>query len=217
MMIATFKRDDLLPDLLHHLTTTPPPSLRQILVVWQNIDVPLPPCLSPSALDDYSLSGVPVSVRLSRVNSMNERFRPLLDWAEPVKTHAVMIMDDDIILRRQSLEWGYQEFLAANPIGSPVDSGKIVGFSGRDFEWGDDGWKYTVQPQRSYSIVLSNAAWFKTEWLERYWGDDTEMLGLRKYVDKGALPILRCFESFNSCGRADTPVVRQSSTATTSS
>ncbi|GAA6022372.1 hypothetical protein JCM11491_003239 [Sporobolomyces phaffii] len=186
LFIATYQRDLLLPPLLKHLTSTPPPSLRQILVIWQNVDRPVPDFLSPGALDEYSTSGVAVSVRKSWKNSMNERFRPVLDWGEPIATDAVMILDDDVVLRKDALEWGYQQFVAANGRGSGGGPGRIVGFTARDFELRDGidaEWAYVTKPRTSYSMVLSNAAFFKKEWLVRYWQDSTEMRRLRDYVD----------------------------------
>lgn len=186
MMVATYKRDDLLQPLLRHLTTSPPPSLRAIILIWQNVGSPLPAFLLPEALADYSGEGVNVSVRISVVNSMNERFRPILGWGERIKTEAVMIMDDDVILRKEALEWGYQAYLEANPLGSDSNQGRLTGFAGRDFRsLGGGEWLYVLQPRESYSMVLSNAAWLRREWLEKYWDSSEEMKELRDYVDKG--------------------------------
>ncbi|GAA6060087.1 hypothetical protein JCM10212_003048 [Sporobolomyces blumeae] len=182
MMIATYKRNRLLPPLLRHLTSSPPPSLRQIVIVWQNVGEDLPDFLEPRALDEWSTSGVVVSVRKSWKNSMNERFRPILDWGEDVRTNAVMIMDDDVVLRKGVLEWGYQEFVEANKNGP----GKIVGFSGRDFEPAVDEpekWSYLAKPREAYSMILSNAAFLRKEWLVKYWDASSEMDSLRRYVD----------------------------------
>ncbi|GAA5953054.1 hypothetical protein JCM21900_005053 [Sporobolomyces salmonicolor] len=181
MVIATYKRDALLTQLLKHLTTKPPPSLRHIVIVWQNVGSPLPDFLNQRSLDQYSTSGVAVTVRKSWKNSMNERFRPLLNWGQDIVSDAVMIMDDDIVLRKEALEWGYQQFVAANDHGK----GRIVGFTGRDFEEKEDGTlEYVVKPRASYSMVLSNAAWLRKEWLAKYWEDTQEMNSLRNYVDE---------------------------------
>ncbi|GAA5917240.1 Jip5p, partial [Sporobolomyces salmoneus] len=178
MIIATYQRDLLLPPLIKHLTSTPPPSLRQIVIVWQNVDLPLPDFLSPQSLGEYSTSGVAVTVRKSWKNSMNERFRPILDWGHEIATNSVFIMDDDVVLRKGALEWGYQQF---------VESGRkrIVGFSPREFERGEkEGeWKYLTKPTSTYSMILSNAAFFDKSWLEKYWEDSNEMTSLRNYVD----------------------------------
>lgn len=125
---------------------------------------------------------------------MNERFRPELDWGTPIKTPHVMIMDDDVVLRRSTLEWGYQQFLLANPTsGADLDRGRIVGFTGRDFvETIEGGWSYVTQPKSSYSLVLSNAAWLKREWLEMYWDPSRQMSDLRDYVDQGPFPSSPC-------------------------
>lgn len=195
MIIATHQRDALLLPLIEHLITTPPPSLRQIVFIWQNVGAPLPDFLNATALEHYSESGVEVKVRVSRKNSMNERFRPLADWHQHIKTRAVMIMDDDVALRRETLEWGYQQWKEFNDAGyGGPTKGKIVGFAGRDAEhMGAGKWSYIVQPRSTYSMVLSNAAWFKRDWLEKYWEDSQEMKGLRDYVDKGESR--RCFLS----------------------
>lgn len=104
-----------------------------------------------------------------------------------------MIMDDDIVLRKSVLEWGYGVFLEHNTLlrrGNPR-GGRIVGFTGRDFIRGPKGaswkWDYNFQPRETYSLVLSNAAWFKKEWLEIYWSDRKEMTDLRDFVDDGGL------------------------------
>ncbi|GAA6037343.1 hypothetical protein JCM8097_008521 [Rhodosporidiobolus ruineniae] len=182
MMLATYNRDQNLQPLLKHLTTSPPPSLRHIVLIWQNVGRALPDFLNSTALAAYSTSGVAVTVRVSEKNSMNERFRPLRDWDEEVYTDAVMIMDDDVVLRRDALEWGYQEFVRANERGE----GRLVGFTGRDFEEKKGGkeWEYVVRPKTTYSMVLSNAAWLKKEWLQKYWEETDEMRGLRDYVDE---------------------------------
>jgi hypothetical protein len=118
---------------------------------------------------------------------MNERFRPVLDWGQEIETNTVMIMDDDVVLRKEALEWGYQQFLEANKYGP----GRIVGFSPREFEKVGGGggkaneWKYLTKPRESYSMILSNAAFLKKEWLTKYWEDSQEMRQLRNYVDSG--------------------------------
>lgn len=206
MIIATHKRDYLLQPLLRHLTTNPPPSLKQIALVWQNIGQALPEFLSSDALDKLTMeSGVVVSVRESKRNSMNERFRPLLDWDAPILTKTVMIMDDDVVLRRGTLEWAYQVFKSHNiDRDDGDDQGRMVGFAGRDVQRrkesneGSGGkWNYVVQPHETYSMVLSNAAFLKTSWLKRYWSDTEEMQFLRDYVDQGKH---RAEHSLERCG-----------------
>jgi hypothetical protein len=187
MIIATFNRDALLPTLISHLATIPPPSLRHIVLVWQNVERPLPDFLSPSSLiQDYP--AIPITVRISSQNSMNERFRPMLDWGEEIKTEAVMIMDDDVVLRLASIEWGYHVFRYHNRIDEL--GGGIVGFTGRDYAEASPmnqlyKWDYVFQPTNSYSMVLSNAAWFRRSWLHLYWSQTREIEELRTFVDDG--------------------------------
>lgn len=181
--MASYKRDENLPPLIKHLTTNPPCSLRHLVIVWQNVGVDLPDFLNATALERYSTSGVVVTVRKSKKNSMNERFRPMLDWDEEIYTRAVMIVDDDVVLRKDALEWGYQEFEKAAQVGES----RLTGFMARDFDGEQGDWSYTLRPKKTYSMVLSNAAWLKKEWLEKYWEDSAEMRSLRDYVDEGTL------------------------------
>ncbi|KAK4056816.1 hypothetical protein OIO90_002066 [Microbotryomycetes sp. JL221] len=182
MIIATYNRDQLLPDLINHLTINPPQSLRQILFVWQNVDRPLPPLLQADSLETLSTRGVVVSVRQSKRNSMNERFRPELEWGEEIPTRTVMIVDDDVVLRKDSLEWGFQHFKLYN---EQLGQQRIVGFAGRDYETLPDGTlDYVVQPRFTYSMVLSNAAWLSRDWLYAYWADTPLMTRMRDYVDE---------------------------------
>lgn len=196
--------------LTHLLHPSPPPSLAQIVIVWQNVGEPLPAFLQPGALEALAAStGMGVYVRRSERNSMNERFRPLLDWGHEIETRAVMILDDDVVLTKDTLEWGWYEWRRANPTLPPSSSslrragrgGRLVGFTGRDFRYrskksgegpggvaGQEGpgrWEYVIQPELRYGLVLSNAAWMKTEWLEHYWADTHEMKKLRGHVDEG--------------------------------
>ncbi|BGP07820.1 hypothetical protein JCM10049v2_003661 [Rhodotorula toruloides] len=180
MVMASYKRDENLPPLIKHLTTNPPCSLRHLVIVWQNVGVDLPDFLNATALERYSTSGVVVTVRKSKKNSMNERFRPMLDWDEEIYTRAVMIVDDDVVLRKDALEWGYQEFEKAAQVGES----RLTGFMARDFDGEQGDWSYTLRPKKTYSMVLSNAAWLKKEWLEKYWEDSAEMRSLRDYVDE---------------------------------
>lgn len=193
IVLATYERDALLPKLLAHLRQGKIPQLREIVLVWQNVGRELPDFLQDDELNPRTPKGrprhrVPVTVRQSKRNSMNERFRPVTDWDTPIKTEAVMILDDDVVLTWDALSWGYERFLEANPRGSDPWQGRITGFSGREFQAASDGkLKYLWAPKKSYSMVLSNAAWFRREWLEFYWSSESqEMRGLRDYVDEGA-------------------------------
>ncbi|SCZ93154.1 BZ3500_MvSof-1268-A1-R1_Chr6-2g08494 [Microbotryum saponariae] len=199
MIIATYQRDEILHSLLVYLTRNPPHSLRHLVIVWQNVGVPLPEFLQPSGIKSLVApilrDRINVVVRASKVNSMNERFRPLLDWDQEIPTEDVMIFDDDLVLPWTTIEWGYQRFLE--------NQERIVGFTGRDYiaphdklltgvdeEAENDPSEgspidYNAQPTRTYSMVLSNAAFMKKKWLEHYWQGTQEYRMLRNYVDEG--------------------------------
>ncbi|KDE05178.1 hypothetical protein MVLG_04420 [Microbotryum lychnidis-dioicae p1A1 Lamole] len=198
MIIATYQRDEILHSLLAYLTRNPPHSLRHLVIVWQNVGIPLPEFLQPSGIKSLVApilrDRINVVVRASKVNSMNERFRPLLDWDQEIPTEDVMIFDDDLVLPWTTIEWGYQRFRE--------NQERIVGFAGRDYIaphdkllTGVDGKAendpsegspvdYNAQPTRVYSMVLSNAAFMKKKWLEHYWQGTQEYRMLRNYVDE---------------------------------
>ncbi|SCV67806.1 BQ2448_5417 [Microbotryum intermedium] len=204
MIIATYQRHQILLSLMSYLTRNPPSSLRHLVIVWQNVGVPLPEFLQPSALESLVAPilrhRLNVVVRTSKVNSMNERFRPLLDWDQDIPTEDVMIFDDDLVLPWTTIEWGYQRFLE--------NQERIVGFTGRDYiaphdristavdaeaendlSEGNSGdldlpIDYNAQPTKAYSMVLSNAAFMKKKWMQHYWQGTQEMQELRDYVDE---------------------------------
>lgn len=186
IVIATYQRDHLIPSLLSHLITSPPPSLKAIVLIWQNVGTPLPSFLEPSALTKLTAHNpsLTISVRISEKNSMNERFK---FSTESIQTESVLILDDDIVLTNSVLEWGYQEFLLVNPLGTDAKDGRITGFTPRDFVEITRGieWEYLLRSKESYSMILSNAAWIRTEWMELYWAQTEEMIKLREYVDEG--------------------------------
>lgn len=197
LIIPTYKHTHLLEKLLTHLVhPKPPPSLHQIVLVWQNVGVPLPAFLEPAALAQIRHdTGVAVAVRLSQRNSKNEQFRPLRGWGEPILTRAVMLLDDDVVLRKETIEWGWHEFARANPALSrrAPRTGRMVGFQGRDWihhphrvAEGEE-WEFNSHPEDRVGLVLTSGAWVKTEWLEHYWADSKEMLQLRTYVDRSKL------------------------------
>lgn len=140
-------------------------------------------------------AGIPVTVRLASYKSLNERFRPLKNWGEGIRTRGVMVLDDNVVLRKQAIEWGWHEWVRANhphPKKSPR-AGRLVGFTGRDWLHHTDRigqeaeFELTGRPKERVGMVLTNAAWLKTEWLEAYWDQGQEMTLLRSHVDQGQL------------------------------
>lgn len=197
LIIPTYKHVHLLEKLLNHLThPKPPPSLAQIVIVWLNVGTPTPDYLQPDALAQLrQATGVPVSVRLSQRNSKNEQFRPLKNWGVPITTRAVMVLEDNLVLRKETIEWGWHEWVRQNP---PLSrrvprTGRLVGFQGKDWHhhphrasYGEE-WEFTRHPEGRVGLILTSGAWIKTEWLEQYWDDNSEMIELRNYVDSGKL------------------------------
>lgn len=157
----------------------------------------MPDYLQPAALAALrDQTGVPVAVRLSQRHSRNERFRPFLNWGQHIQTRAVMVLDDDVVLRKGTIEWGWHQFAAANPHLSrrALRTGRIVGFQGKDWHHhphqraDEEEWEFVGHPEKGVGLVLTSGAWLKTEWLEHYWDDSKEMQDLRTYVDKSEHP-----------------------------
>jgi hypothetical protein len=167
--MATYKRLELLPKVLLGYTSGHLPSLHSIIIVWQDTTTP-PPAGLTSPDPPYP---VPLHVRISTVNSMNERFR--ID--ERLETQAIFMVDDDLVLQQADLEWGFRVWQQAGR------DRRIVGFSARDYTVTPAGYQFNVMPTVEYSMVLSNAAFFDRTFFELYWSDGAERF--RKHVDEG--------------------------------
>ncbi|GAA99458.1 glycosyltransferase family 64 protein [Mixia osmundae IAM 14324] len=205
VVMATYKRPQLLKASLEHLTSGSLPSLAGVLVIWQDTSTPPPAWLTHPSNGTHF--GAPVWVRISEHNSMNERFRP----DSRIKTRGVFMLDDDIVLRSADIEWAWRVWLAENPL--PVhhdggqhghqtrlqleggDVGKIVGFTPRDYKrrrkapgsggkgesLGPGGLVFDVQPTATYSMILSNAGFFHRAYLDLYW--EARFVKFRAHVD----------------------------------
>lgn len=186
-MIATFERVSILERLLTQLTTSPPDSLVEILVIWQNTESKLPIYLTEPTLLNHFNQNVLITVRRSKLNSMNERFRPITNYKLNFKTRDLFILDDDLVLKNLDIQWAYEQYLLHNPINSPPSQGRIVGFTPRNYKLNTTttDYEYQLQTTDSYSMILSNAAFLRIEWLQLYSEATKLAQDLRDYIDQG--------------------------------
>jgi len=167
--MATYKRLDLLPKVLGAYTSGQLPSLHAIVVVWQDTSTNPPEWLTqPDAQ-----RAVPVYVRVSKQNSMNERFR----MDSRVQTQALFMVDDDLVIQHSDLEWGFSVWKQMGR------AERIIGFAGRDYVFENGAYTFVVMPRMTYSMILSNAAFLDRTFFELYW--DQKVEPFRQHVDKG--------------------------------
>lgn len=142
-MTPTYKRDDLLPAYLDRYASGKIPSLDGIVLIW--IDQASAP---PQWLRDHVSSlSVPVTIRIAKSTSLNERFRPEPD----VRTDAVLALDDDVKLEPEVVEKAFQAFREYGQ-----GRKRMVGFVPRETVRDDQGRiGYTYQPLDTYRYVFS--------------------------------------------------------------
>ena len=73
IVVQTYKRNDLLKRFLKHYNHKSFPLLDQIIVIWNNIGVPLEQAMFQT---EISQAGVPVTFIVATINSMRNRFQP---------------------------------------------------------------------------------------------------------------------------------------------
>ncbi|KAJ4787408.1 Glycosyltransferase family protein 64 protein C5 [Rhynchospora pubera] len=129
-------------------------SVQEIVVVWNKGAPP-----DPSEFD----SAVPVQIRVEKVNSLNNRFKP-----DPlIKTRAVFELDDDIMMTCNDVEKGFRVW-RENPK-------KIVGFYPRLID-GDPllyrNERYARGKNR-YNLILTGAAFMDSQFaFNKYWSEE---------------------------------------------
>ena len=73
IIVQTYKRNDLLKRFLGHYSHQSFPLLDQIIIIWNNIGVPLERAMFQQAI---SQAGVPVRFIVSRINSVRNKLQP---------------------------------------------------------------------------------------------------------------------------------------------
>ena len=166
--MATYKRLDNLERIAKAYSSGKYASVDRVVIIWQDNTTSPPDWLLP-----LEKQPIPVHVRRSKVNSMNERFR--LD--PRIRTEAVFMVDDDLNIQSSDLELAFQTWKALGK------DQRIVGFTARDYQLSDDRMTYMPFVAKSYSMILSNAAFLHRSFFEYYWSDDIRPY--REYVDEG--------------------------------
>ena len=73
IIVQTYKRNDLLKRFLGHYSHQSFPLLDQIIIIWNNIGVPLERAMFQQAI---SQAGVPVRFIVTKINSLRNRLQP---------------------------------------------------------------------------------------------------------------------------------------------
>jgi len=120
------------------------PSLKMIIVVWNNQEKTYPPKKEWPLIEHH------LKVITTSANKLSNRFFPYSE----IETEAVLAIDDDIImLTSDEIEFGYQVWREFPD--------RIVGFPSRLHVWTENGkLKYESEWKNDVSIVLTGAAFY---------------------------------------------------------
>ncbi|XP_057712493.1 exostosin-like 2 [Corythoichthys intestinalis] len=159
IIIQTFKRDDILLEVLKRCLDVP--HLQKILVVWNNVDK------QPSQIlrDSFGHHRTPILFLEQKVNRIQNRLQPFPE----IHTHAVLMLDDDILLSVSDISFAFTIWKQFPD--------QIVGFVPRKHVETAHG-AYTYQRTKlsdphngggdKYSMVLIGASFFHARYLKLY-------------------------------------------------
>lgn len=166
IVAPTYHRTESLPEFLDNYATGHIPSLKAILVIWNNEEDP------PLSLND-TIAQYPVPVTLERraKNSKNERFRR----TSSITTAAVFALDDDMVITPRDVEYGFQAWRTFHQPRT-----RMVGYIRRR----DQDGMYRMSPSPDgYSMVLTKSAFIHVDWMDLWWADTQVMRDFRDYVE----------------------------------
>ncbi|KAK5163868.1 uncharacterized protein LTR77_010262 [Saxophila tyrrhenica] len=168
----TYHRTEALPEYLDNYATGKIPSLRKIILIWNNEED------APASLN-RSIAKYPVPVVLERRarNSKNERFRR----TPAITTAAVLALDDDMVIIPRDVEYGFQAWQTHR-----YPRSRMVGYVRRRVS-ADGHYRMSPSPQ-GYSMVLTKSAFIHVDWMDLWWADTLLMQDFRDYVDARKLP-----------------------------
>ncbi|RGP81443.1 exostoses 3 [Fusarium longipes] len=169
--IQTYKRPVQLNKTIEHLTENKVPSLYEIVIVWNEVDVEPP-------ADYMSEHGVLVRYRKSKQNSLNQKFLP-----DPLyRTQGILLSDDDWNYNTTGdLEYVFQQWRHAG-------MHRLVGAFGRC--WTNNEvtdtpmYNFNCKGEDGYSMILTGLAFTHISYLEYYHSQDKIMTSVRKLVDE---------------------------------
>ncbi|KAM3450639.1 hypothetical protein MY3296_005910 [Beauveria thailandica] len=192
--LSTFHRPKELHNTLDILLGTKIPSLLEIVVIWNNLDEPLPESF-------VSRHGVNVRYRKPHRDSLNEKL-----WNDPsYRTRAILLSDDDVFYRPTDLTFVFDMWRR-------FGRARVTGALARCARVDADGhWEYSLcQPGGKYALVLTNLAFVDVSVLDAYNSDFGPVQEMRKYVDQS----LNCEDialNFVAAARPTTPDSRATS------
>uniref|UniRef100_A0A7S2W219 Glycosyl transferase 64 domain-containing protein n=1 Tax=Rhizochromulina marina TaxID=1034831 RepID=A0A7S2W219_9STRA len=167
--INTFRRNDLLKKVVEQYATCP--KIHSIQVIWSDLAAAPPPMSffdlpnsydQPSSYKSASASTPMIEFEIHTVDSLNNRFRPILDIA----TKAVFSVDDDLHIPCGLLDFTHQVWRAA-PHTMVGFMPRMHGYDtlSRRFTYHD--WWY-VWRHGLYSMVLTKACFLHRDFLYAY-------------------------------------------------
>lgn len=169
LVVPTYRRLKDLPRFLKNYAGGNIPSLRRIVLLWNDIENE-PPEEFLHSLDEYK--NVPVVVEQRHINSLNQRFRK----SENIRTEAVLSLDDDMLFEPADIQLGYDTWKQYGQ-----GRRRMLGYVARE---ASDDKSYMVDGFESYSMVLTKSSFFHVDWMDAYWSEDRIMTDLREYVEK---------------------------------
>lgn len=169
------------------------PSLRKIIIVWNNQEKPPPP------KEEWPTVSKPVNVIRTSSNKLSNRFFPYKE----IETEAVLAIDDDIVmLTADEIEFGYQAWREFPD--------RLVGFPPRLHLWDENGnLRYESEWKNDISIVLTGAAFYHKYYNYLYW--NRMPAGVKDFVDShmNCEDIAMNFLISNFTGKAPIKVTRR--------
>lgn len=156
-------------------TYTASPLVSSVLVLWGNPSTPTPTLSQLSHnLSLSSFGSASISLIRQPSSSLNARFLP----RSSIRTHAVLICDDDVEMDQKSLEFAFRIWQS--------NANRLIGVFARshDVDLVNKEWIYTVHPDK-YSIVLTKLMFLKSSYLFEYsCGGGAAMGEMRRIVDE---------------------------------
>ncbi|KAF8387372.1 hypothetical protein PRIPAC_76514 [Pristionchus pacificus] len=161
VVILTFKRLETLK-LMVAIFQSIEEVLQKIIIVWNNVNAPLP--------EGKILSKIQLQYIRPKKNSLNNRFLP---WHK-ISTHCVLSIDDDIAVDSENLMLGFRTWQS--------ERDRIVSFAPRRREVDERGKpSYSIEKSERHEFGLTGYAFLHRNYLYEYF---TSMpAAFRNYVD----------------------------------
>lgn len=168
--ILTYKRPDVLKKTLSVLLSATIPSLHEIVIIWNEIDVPPPASYTTP-------SGIPIRYRLSARNSLNMRLLPDPLYA----TQAILQHDDDVWYTPSDLEFVFQVW---RQLGRYRLTGALPRCYSRDAKTKQLSYHQCRKDNDWYALVLTGLAFVHVSLMDYYSSNATMPTRIRAHVDE---------------------------------